>query len=83
MSVKGGAFVVSFEPLKRYMSKKGLSFYRLKTEKVIGSATFDNIRLGSKSVTTDTINAICRYLDCQPGDIMEYVPDSLVDKTGE
>jgi putative transcriptional regulator len=22
-----------------------------------------------------TLAAICRYLDCQPGDLMEYVPD--------
>ena len=22
-----------------------------------------------------TLDAICKFLDCQPGDIMEYVPD--------
>ena len=29
-----------------------------------------------KSVTTDTIAALCRALACQPGDIMEYVDES-------
>ena len=26
-------------------------------------------------VRFSTLAAICRYLDCQPGDLLEYVPD--------
>ena len=29
----------------------------------------------AKAVRFSTLEAICRALDCQPGDIMEYVPD--------
>lgn len=28
-----------------------------------------------KGVRFETLSAICRYLDCQPGDLLEYVPD--------
>ncbi|MBI1179518.1 MAG: helix-turn-helix domain-containing protein [Alphaproteobacteria bacterium] len=28
-----------------------------------------------KGVRFATLEAICAYLDCQPGDILEYVPD--------
>ena len=28
-----------------------------------------------KGVRFATLDAICRYLDCQPGDILEYEPD--------
>ncbi len=28
-----------------------------------------------KGVRFASLDAICRYLDCQPGDILEYVPD--------
>jgi putative transcriptional regulator len=28
-----------------------------------------------KGVRFETISAICAYLDCQPGDLLEYVPD--------
>lgn len=28
-----------------------------------------------KGVRFATLEAICRYLDCQPGEILEYVPD--------
>lgn len=30
----------------------------------------------SKRVDTETINRLCEVLNCQPGDIMEYTPDS-------
>ena len=29
----------------------------------------------SKAVSFSTLNALCRELECQPGDILEYIPD--------
>ncbi len=29
----------------------------------------------AKGVRFDTLEAICKILDCQPGDILEYQPD--------
>ena len=29
----------------------------------------------AKAIRFSTLEAICRALDCQPGDILEYVPD--------
>ena len=29
-------------------------------------------------IEVNTINALCRVLDCQPGDLLEYVPDAEV-----
>ena len=31
--------------------------------------------LAAKAVRFTTLEAICRALDCQPGDILEYIPD--------
>ena len=31
----------------------------------------------AKAVRFSTLEAICAALDCQPGDILEYVPDEL------
>lgn len=28
-----------------------------------------------KGIRFNTLDAICRHLDCQPGDILEYSPD--------
>lgn len=29
----------------------------------------------AKAVRFSTLEALCKALDCQPGDIMEYIPD--------
>lgn len=29
-----------------------------------------------KGLRFSTLEAICKYLDCQPGDLLEYEPDS-------
>ena len=34
----------------------------------------------AKAVRFSTLDAICRALDCQPGDILEYVPDKQDDE---
>ncbi len=35
-----------------------------------------------KGVRFNTLNAICAYLECQPGDILEFVPDDPDSEAG-
>ena len=37
----------------------------------------------AKAVRFTTLEAICKALDCQPGDILEYVPEKGQDGEGE
>lgn len=37
----------------------------------------------AKAVRLSTLDAICKALDCQPGDIMEYVADDEVQADSE
>jgi putative transcriptional regulator len=37
----------------------------------------------AKAIRFSTLEAICRYLNCQPGDILEYREDSLEGKESE
>lgn len=34
----------------------------------------------AKAIRFSTLTAICRALECQPGDIMEYVPETREEK---
>lgn len=34
----------------------------------------------AKAIRFSTLEAICKALDCQPGDILEYAPDEVIDK---
>lgn len=43
--------------------------------------TISAICVGSvKHLPVDALNKICQVLDCQPGDIMEYIPDPEISK---
>ena len=75
---------ITYKKLFALLEDRGLSLYRLKTDKVIGTATLDKIRKGEGHIDTRSIAAICEYLRCQPGDIMEYEPAaSLVEEPKE
>lgn len=53
----------------------GYSTYRIRKEKILNESTLQKFRNG-EIVTADNMAIICKLLDCQPGDILEYVPDN-------
>ena len=55
------------------LSRAGWSTVRLQREKKISNGTIIQIR-ASKPITTTTIDVICELCQCQPGDILTYVP---------
>jgi putative transcriptional regulator len=63
---------IIYDKLLARMESKGLTTYRIRKEKIISESTLQNIREG-KRITTDAVAALCGALDCQPGDILEYV----------
>lgn len=65
---------IKYDKLLNLMKKKGLSTYKIRQENIISQSALTAIKNGN-SVTTDTIAKLCKALDCQPGDIMEYVED--------
>lgn len=54
----------------------GYSTYRIKQERIFNQSQLQQIR-EHKLLTQDALNKLCSMLDCQPGDIMEYLPDPL------
>ena len=48
--------------------------YRIRKDKLLGEATLQKLRSG-EPVSWENISTICKLLDCQPGDLIEYVPD--------
>ena len=52
----------------------GYSQNRIRNEKLIGQATLTQLRHG-ELVSWKTIETLCKLLNCQPGDILEYTPE--------
>lgn len=65
---------IRYDKLIALMKEKGLTTYKIRKDNIISQSALTAIKNG-KSVTTDTIAKLCKALDCQPGDIMEYVEE--------
>lgn len=52
----------------------GYNTGRLRKEKIMGEATIQKLRRG-ELVSWANVNTICELLNCQPGDIVEHIPD--------
>ena len=65
--------MISFEKLHILMQSKNIKKFYLRSNG-ISPAIVDKM-LSNGDVSTVTINKVCKLLECQPGDIMEYVPD--------
>ncbi len=63
-----------YNKLFQLLKQKGLKKYDLRKDKVISMSALESLRTGKHHVDTRTIEKLCAYLNCQPGDIMEYVP---------
>ena len=48
---------------------KGYTSYKLRKDKIMGEAQIQKIRQG------ETLNTICKLLQIQPGDLLEYIDD--------
>lgn len=58
----------------RELKAAGYNTSVLRKEKIMGEATIQKLRKG-ELISWANINTICRLLNCQPGDILEYVSD--------
>ena len=59
------------------MAKRKISGGELAERVGITPANLSILKTGkAKAVRFSTLDAICRTLDCQPGDILEYRPDA-------
>lgn len=65
---------IRYGKLLQLMEEKGITSYKIRKQKIISESALQNIR-NNGCITTDTIAKLCYVLDCQPGDILEYVPD--------
>ena len=62
--------------LDRVMADRKMSLNQLAKEVGISNVNLSNIKTGKISaIRFSTLEAICRVLDCQPGDILEYKPE--------
>lgn len=66
--------MISYEPLWETMKRKNASTYTLQVKGEISSSTVRRLK-ANESVSTNTIDALCKILGCEISDIIKYLPD--------
>ncbi|MEM1002653.1 MAG: helix-turn-helix transcriptional regulator [Bacteroidota bacterium] len=59
------------------LSKRAMKSYELAEAIGITNANLSILKTGkARAIRFSTLEAICETLDCQPSDILEYIPES-------
>ena len=67
--------MISYAPLFKTMKDRKITSYKL--EKLgFSRATYYSIQKGN-SISTNTVNQLCKLLKCNVCDIMEFIDDEL------
>ena len=67
---------IVYDKLFALLKEKGYSTYRIRQNKLIGQGTLTAIRNGTGGLDAKTLSRLCEVLECQPGDLMEYVNEN-------
>lgn len=56
------------------LKSAGYTTYRIKEEGLLAQGTLQKFRTG-KGISWANLDALCRLLQCQPGNLIAYIPD--------
>lgn len=66
--------MISYTPLWRTMERLSATTYTLQVKGGVSSSTIRRMK-ANESVSTNTLDAICKILKCTLHDVAEYIPD--------
>ncbi len=66
--------MMSYDKLWKVMEENGVTQYALIKKYHVSPGQITRLKR-NESVSTHTIEMFCKILNCQVGDIMEYIPD--------
>lgn len=64
-----------YDKLFELLKEKGITTYKIRQKNLISQAALTKMKNGDGNIDTRTLERLCSLLNCQPGDIMEYVED--------
>ena len=66
--------MISYAKLWALMATRNMPKTQLLADKIVVGQSYTNLVRG-QSMTMRTLDRLCSYLGCQPGEILEYFPD--------
>lgn len=71
--------MIAFYKLWDKMNRMGIRKKDLKDKKIVSGATINKMK-NNEIVTTESIDKLCEFFQCQPEEILEFIPNSQTDK---
>ena len=73
---KDGDFLIKYKiDIIQALKQVGFSTYKIRKEKIFTESQLQQMR-EHKLLAQDALNKVCTLLNCQPGDILEFIPDN-------
>ena len=71
--------MIVYNKLGDYLKSQNMKYIDL--QKALGLSPSMTAKFTkNRTISTDTLNKVCEYLNVQPGEIMEWIPDSEYEK---
>ena len=70
--------VYKFDVLQA-LKERGYNTNRLRKDKLLAEGVIQSLRDG-KAISFANVAKLCELLDCQPGDILEYIPEEDMER---
>jgi len=67
--------MLKYDKLFKLFQDNGYNTTKIRNTAIIGQATYYGLKNGTKGLDSKTINKLCATFNCQPNDLMEYIPD--------
>jgi len=64
-----------YDRLFYLLKERGISTYKIRKDNIISQAALTKMKNGEGNIDTRTLERLCKFLKCQPNDIMEFVDD--------
>ena len=64
-----------YDKLFDLLKERNITTYTIRKDNIISQSALTKMKSGEGNIDTRTLDRLCAYLNCQPGDIMEYVSE--------
>lgn len=67
-----------YDKLFKLFEERGINSYNVRKLNLLSGRAYQMIRDGTGDLALKSLGTLCDYFECQPSDLIEYVPDEKV-----
>ena len=67
--------MIRYDKLIKLLKDNDYTSYKIKKSGLMGQNAYTTLMNGTAKLSAEIIDRLCKEFNCQPGDLMEYIPD--------